>query len=328
MVLNEPQISMAEQVKKIILGADISKDWIDLYDDTHGNLIRVDNQCKSIDAVLKNYPGAAIAVEATNTFHELLVERARALGLQVYIIDGYQFSHYAKSIIVRMRNDRVDARLLARYLGERIGQLRPHTPKPAHLQRLWRLLKRRALLVKQRGQLRQSFAGLAEMSGPIQALQQHIQQVIAVIDQQMLAMSRRLHWTADLTRLRSIPGVGELTSYALLIAYRTHQFRHVDAYIAFMGMDVKTKDSGIHRGKRKLTKQGDPEYRRLLYNAGMAAMRSCYYAGAYQAAVQRGISTTGAFMLIGRKLARLAYVFLNKQLTFDPKCFKGACFST
>lgn len=318
---------MAERVRKIILGADISKDWIDVCDDTN-TLNQVDNQRKAIDVVLKNYPNAAIAVEATNTFHELLVERAQALGLQVYIIDGYKLSHYAKSIGVRMRNDRVDARLLARYLRERIEQLRAHVPKPANLKRLWRLLKRRAQLVKQQQQLRQSFAGLPELNQPIQNLLQHMQQLIAQIDKLMTAMSKRLRWRADLGRLRSIPGVGELTSYALLIAYRTHPFRSVDAYVAFMGMDVATKDSGIHRGKRKLTKQGDPEYRRLLYNAGMAAMRGCYYAGVYQAALQRGISTTGAFMLIGRKLARLAYVFLKKQLTFDPKCFKGACFST
>ncbi|WP_355661033.1 transposase [Halomonas salifodinae] len=33
------------------------------------------------------------------------------------------------------------------------------------------------------------------------------------------------------------------------------------------------RDSGTQRGRRKLTKQGDPEVRRLLYNAAMAAIR-------------------------------------------------------
>ena len=38
-----------------------------------------------------------------------------------------------------------------------------------------------------------------------------------------------------------------------------------------MGLDVRVRDSGTFRGRRKLTKKGDPEVRRLLYNAAMAA---------------------------------------------------------
>ena len=40
---------------------------------------------------------------------------------------------------------------------------------------------------------------------------------------------------------------------------------------------MRTKDSGKHKGRRKLTKKGDPEYRRLLYNAAMAATKTGYY---------------------------------------------------
>ena len=34
-----------------------------------------------------------------------------------------------------------------------------------------------------------------------------------------------------------------------------------------MGMDVRVRESGQWRGRRKLTKKGDPEIRRLLFNA-------------------------------------------------------------
>ena len=42
----------------------------------------------AIDAFLKRYPCAAIAVEATNTYHEGLVERARRAGWEVYLVSG------------------------------------------------------------------------------------------------------------------------------------------------------------------------------------------------------------------------------------------------
>jgi len=42
-----------------------------------------------------------------------------------------------------------------------------------------------------------------------------------------------------------------------------------DTFIAFMGMDVRVHDSDHFRGKRKLTKKGEPELRRILFNAAM-----------------------------------------------------------
>lgn len=319
---------MAKQVTKIILGADVSKDWIDLYHQHDHTHIRIDNNRAALNEVLKAYPHAAIAVEATNTFHELLVELAQRYGLPVYLINGYQLSHYAKSIGIRMRNDPVDARLLARYLSCEIDHLTPLGIQNPQRQHLWRLLKRRALLVKQCQQIRMSFAGLRELQPSVQSLLQHTKRVIVLIDKRLAALSKRMHWNADLARLKSMPGIGPLTSYALLAAYQAHPFRHVDAFIAFLGMDVKTKDSGKHRGKRKLTKQGDSEYRRLLFNAGMAAIRTPFYSEIYKAALQRGISSIGAIMLVARKLARLAFVLLKKQCRFDPAAFKGVCVQT
>jgi len=51
--------------------------------------------------------------------------------------------------------------------------------------------------------------------------------------------------------------------------YHRGQFLNVDTFIAFMGMDVRVRDSGHFRGKRKLTKKGEPELRRILFNAAM-----------------------------------------------------------
>jgi transposase len=41
--------------------------------------------------------------------------------------------------------------------------------------------------------------------------------------------------------------------------------QHADACIAFLGLDVRVRDSGAWRGRRKLTKKGNPELRCLLF---------------------------------------------------------------
>ncbi|MGM0988819.1 MAG: transposase, partial [Pseudomonadota bacterium] len=65
----------------------------------------------------------------------------------------------------------------------------------------------------------------------------------------------------QVARCQAIEGVGELTATALVMAFLRGDFRRSDAYAAFLGLDVRVRDSGKQRGRRKLTKKGDPEIR-------------------------------------------------------------------
>lgn len=67
-------------------------------------------------------------------------------------------------------------------------------------------------------------------------------------------------------------------------------FRNDDAFIAFMGMDVRVRDTGLYRGRRKLSKKGDPQLRRLLFNAAMQRRRNAHWEPYYLALRERGLS--------------------------------------
>jgi len=73
-----------------------------------------------------------------------------------------------------------------------------------------------------------------------------------------------------------------------------------------MGMNVRVKESGLFKGKRKLTKGGNPEIRRLLFNGA----RTAKWNDLYNSLRARGLSTTAAFVAIGRKIARLVYALM------------------
>lgn len=308
---------MAMATCPVILGIDVSKDWLDVCQ--HGGEVeRIPNERRAINALLKRYPAAAVAVEATNTYHELVVELARAKGLAVYLINGYQLKHYAKSMAQRMRNDQVDAQLLARLLAHEIDELRPYEPRCQQQVQLRRLLTRRALLIKQQQQLRQSLSGMG-LTSSLKSLISRLQGVVVLLEKRLKALATELGWQGDLRRLQSIPGVGPLTALALLEAYHSGQFKHRDPYIAFIGLDVRTKDSGKMKGRRKLTKQGNPEVRRLLYNAAMAATKpGRYFHQEYLALQARGLTKIQALVVVCRKLARIAFGLLKNQQPFDP----------
>jgi len=320
---------MAVQTSAVILGIDVSKAWIDVCRSGEEQIERVDNEPAALEALLDRYPTAVLAVEATNTYHERLVESAQRRELAVYLINGYQLKHYAESLGQRMRNDKIDARLLARFLEREIEGLKPYQAPCRQQIQVRKLLKRRALLVKLQLQLRQSFDGVAGFETPMDGLLRRAKELVILIDKRLQALARELGWQSDLARLRSIPGVGPLTALALLEAYRSGHFTHRDPFVAFLGLDVRTKDSGRLKGRRRLTKKGNPEPRRLLHNAAMASSHANrYFQADYLALQKRGLSKIQALVVISRKIVKIAFALLQHQTEFNPQIRQRGCPAT
>lgn len=311
---------MATQKPSVLLGADVSRGWIDVHQHGEEAVERIANERRAIDAFLKRFrAGAAIAVEATNTYHELLVDRALKRGLVVYLVSGYQIKHYGQALGQRMRSDEIDARLISRFLVREIDQLKPFEPKSPQHALLWTLLKRRAKVVQSRQQLRQSFAGIKELRSHTRQIQKTFARVLKDLDRRVAKLVSELGWLDEVKRVQGIPGVGLLNAQALVAAYHSGSFVHHDPFIAYLGLDVRAKDSGKFRGQRKLTKHGDGEYRRLLYCASVTACRMPGYFGErYKGLLARGLTTTAAHVVIARKLAIIGFNLLRKGVEFNP----------
>ena len=114
----------------------------------------------------------------------------------------------------------------------------------------------------------------------------------------------------------SIPGIGPLNAAALVATYHRGAFANSDAFIAFIGMDVRLRESGHYRGKRKLTKRGEAELRRLLYCAAQPAR--CYqpFEDFYQRQLEKGLPKIAAKVILARKLARIAFTLISNQQMF------------
>ena len=321
---------MAKQVEEIIVGIDTAQQWLDLYRADTQASERIDNTVEAVKAWLKGFSTPlAIAIEATNCYHEVLVEAAIAAGHVVYLIDPRKLHHYREATGGRAKTDRQDAILLARYLQRERSELRPFQPASPQQQRLWRLLKRRAALVQARTQLAQSLADVqTTLKRSVDALLRQMNNLITLMERQLMRMMAEQGWRAMFKHCKSVPGIGPLTALALTTLYHRGHFENADQFVAFLGLDVRVRDSGRYRGRRKLTKRGDPEARRLLHNAAMAAARNPLFKARYEALLARGLSTTAAYVVIARKLARIAFALMRNGANFDPKHLRGACLAT
>ena len=310
---------MAKRVEKFIVGVDVSKDQLDLHLLVTDQLVSISNNSESIEHWLDSSPGPiCLAIEPTNIYHLAIAHAAHARGHEVYLIDPYRLSHYRESVGQRTKADRQDARLLTRYLQREIGELRQWKPLAQGPQRFWHLLKRRAKLVQTITQMKQSLTSLGDLQTDIDALIAQCQLTVKKMDRALLAKAKKLGWQKEVQYCQSIPGVGPLTALAMVATYHRGKFLNVDTFIAFMGMDVRVRDSGHFRGKRKLTKKGEPELRRLLFNAAMRGRCDAHWETYYLTLRERGLSSTAAFVALGRKIARLCFVLLKNKAIFDP----------
>jgi len=95
-------------------------------------------------------------------------------------------------------------------------------------------------------------------------------------------------------------------------------FTKVDAFIAHTGLDPRPDDSGDKRGRRRLSKRGPAELRRVMHTCAMSAARSQVWRPYYLAQRAKGLSGTAALVVLARKMARTAYGLCKQNAAFDP----------
>jgi len=308
---------MAKLVSKITLGVDVAKDQHVVCNWNTEEIITVPNQREEIRTMLQSFQGPIrIALESTSTYHLVFIEEALALGNEVYLINPRQLVHYREAVNVRNKTDPEDARLLARYLEHEASQLRSFQPQDRRAQRMWALIMRRGTIVQSRQQLQQSFRDV-QMS--ICALVTQFNQVLARIDQHIQRLIRELGWWYDYKCCLSIPGIGPVNAAALVAAYHRGAFPGSDAFVAYLGLDVRLRESGRYKGRRKLTKRGEAELRRLLYCASHAARNYPPFAAYHQKQIDKGLPRIAARVTLARKLARIAFALMKKKQTFIRK---------
>lgn len=321
---------MASQTTPVFIGIDICQARLDICSEEGTCIHSIENTRTAIRGWLARLTQGEICVacEATGRYHQTLVDEVQRAGHTVYLIDGYRLSRYRDSLGVRAKTDASDARLLRRYLRSEYEQLRAYTPPPAEVVRIRQLLRRRAVLVRVRVTLQQSMADLALIRSGVRRVLEQIDRIEAAIQKQIVKLIELSGWAEDYRRCLALEGVGPLTSAALSNTFHHGRFASADAFIAYLGLDIRVRESGTSRGRGKLTKKGDPETRRLLHNAAMSAARSSTWKPFYQAHLARGFTKTQALVVLARKLARVAFSIMKNGSTYQPQPPSNACAQT
>lgn len=313
------QAHPAQPATPSVFGVDVACKHLDAAAYARDGVLRFDNTDAAIARWLRSVPaGSVIAMESTGRYHERLAQAAHAKGFVVHVLNPREVRHYAKALGMRGKTDRLDAQVLARYAAHEHAQLRAWTPASPEMRRLDDLVRRRGALTKHMSAIKQSTADCEPLRATMTALFEQFDKAIDVLDGQIAQAAADLNLDSEaFEHITSVPGIGLLSGSVLLGLFQRLAQRSADAVIAFLGMDPRPMDSGQKIGRRRLSKQGPAEWRRLLFNAAKSASRTKVWKPYYERERAKGLSATAAFNVLARKLVRVAFGLFKSASHFD-----------
>ena len=296
-----------------VIGCDVGKAWIDvmhLNDEARHSRLR--NETRAIERFVRSLPpGSAIGMEATGVHHENLADALALAGHTVFVINARWIHNYARSLAVRGKSDRTDAMVIARYVAAENRHLKRYTPPTPEQRELRRLLQQRHAVARLISQTRQGLAAPAVLEAML-VYEREIERALRAL------IKANPGWQEPFRRLLQVPGIGLLTAAQMVAVLNRLPFANADAFIAHTGMDPRPNDSGQKRGRRRLSHHGDGTLRTLLYMAAMGACRDPRWRELYDAQRRKGLASTAAFIVVARKLARIAFSLVRTGTEYDP----------
>jgi transposase len=260
----------------------------------------------------------AVVMEATGKYSLELATWLRAEGpeLVVAIVNPAWVAAYQKSLGMRNKTDRVDARVLSLYGRER--RPRPYEPMGADREELQALSRQRdallGMLVSERQRAEEGTT--SEMVRQIQ--REHIGQLQAHLERIEKGMEEVVGRSADLARdvalLDTIPGVGRHTAMVVLAEVGDlRRFARSRQLSAFAGVSPQVCESGSSVRKRtRLCKAGNARVRSALYMASLSIIERKNRLGAfYQHLVEGGKAKRAAMGAVMRKMLVLMRALLR-----------------
>ena len=313
-----------------MLGVDVSKAMLatSLVDPvTRAPQWRVEcpNTLNGIRSRLERTPaGVANVLEPTGRYGQMMAKEAQAAGRQVLLAEPRRAKAFLRSVQSRAKTDRLDSVGLALFA---LSQPLPAYPiKSKMAEELDQLLSARkgiaAALTRLEQQAKELPYAKEALQKAIEALREQRDRLDEKIEGLTSAKKPEGSSLAQAVQmLRRVPGIGPVTGAALASRLCWRSFGHSDPFVAYIGLDIRVVQSGRKQGQRGLTKQGDAELRRLLFNCARAAIlaKNSPFREQFARELAKGLSRTAAHCAVARKLARLSWSLVRHGSCYDPE---------
>lgn len=306
--------------KPSYIGLDVSKSYIDLHQLPQERAARFEYEKKGISKLvsfLRKRKPTLIVIEATGGYETNVAAELASAGLTVAVVNPRQVRNFARALGKLAKTDAIDAAVLARFAQD----VRPEARKllSPEEQTLKALVARRGqlvnMLVAEKNRLSRATSNSVMES--LRRTINFIQTQIDDLDTEIKATIQNSPvWREKDDLLKSVPGIGDKTSCALLARLPELGKLNRRQIASLVGVAPMNRDSGMLRGKRIIT-GGRKSVRDALFMATTAARRFNPTIKAFYLRLRAaGKSYKVALIACMRKLLVILNAMLKNQTPF------------
>lgn len=279
-----------------------------------------------LQKTVKQTPEQIIVVmEATGVYYEPLAYALHDYGYQVCVVNPARAKQFTRSISNGSKTDKQDSVMLARFGATQ--PLEPWAPEAPEIRHLKALLKRLDTLERDK-QRENNRLEKANFSNTAEFVKRSILDMIEVYDSQIAAVKQEIDdhidkhpsLKRDVNYLKSIPGIGDVIAPRMMVTLRGRDFKNAGQCAAFLGLVPVLQESGIFKGRTRLSKQGDSVMRAKLYMAAIVAIQyNQDIKRQYERLLDRGKTKMQALGAAMRKLVHICFGVLKNQCVYQPQ---------
>lgn len=309
---------MATSSEKYV-GIDVSKDRLDVAMLGERQEKQVNNTQKGINELvqwMQDLQPELIVVEATGGYQRGVVDGLFQTGLAVAVVNPARVRQFARACGLLAKTDKLDAQVLAVF-GQRV--------QPRHYEGKSEVGKQLSALLVRRRQLEEMLKAEQNRLRTIsQSLKCSVERIIACLKEEKKTLDEQIRqfmaeqevWQEQSEILRSVPGVGMVTTATLLAELPELGKLDRKKIAALVGVAPMNFDSGRKHGYRK-TKGGRADVRSVLYMATLVATRyNPLIRAQYQQLLKRGKEKKVALTACMRKFLTILNAMLRDRQPF------------
>jgi transposase len=304
------------------IAVDVSKKVLSVYDGkkdlTFANSTNLGSLKNYLKRHCRDFADLAFLFEATSSYSDSLIEFCARYKIKAFIINPKASHHFAKSLSIRSKTDKIDARMIYQY-QKLIDPKMLAVPKiNRQAKKLFGYLKSYQLAIKQRVALSNHISHMQDknLARLLKKELQNRQKVEEGILSRMTGyILEHPQLKKDYERLLTIPGIGKKSAPALLTLFITYQGTNRGQITALCGLDPIKRQSGTSvLGKSKISKHGNPMFRKVLYMPMLSAIRNnARIALFYRRLLENHKVKKAAVMAAMRKMILIAHaIYQNK----------------
>lgn len=263
-------------------------------------------------------------MEATGYYHYQLAYHLLESGIKVSVENPLAIKRFIQMKLSKIKTDKSDSKLICEYAKQ--VELKLWKGSSKHQTECLQMIRLLAVYTKQSTMLKNKLHGEAVLGNPsktvVGSLKRSLKQVqkeMKMLEDKLMILVKEVHQDV-LTRLKSIPGIGNKT--ALMLVVLTDGFERFNSgseLCSYAGLTPVTRQSGSSvNGRPRISKIGNQKLRNLLF---MCSFNACKYNKAcrdiYERIVAKGKSKKLALIAVCNKLLKQAFAIAKSGLIYD-----------